>query len=189
MEYESLQEELNIEQKKMFKKWLLETIDNENEFKKVVKLIGKAWSVARSLKGAGTIEEKYENVSSNLWNNRNLILGKKGSKNCYDDWNKPLKDLRVYSYQSKICFLMNPQYYGIIYDSQNTAELKRLNKEKSFTDKAITKENWQGIVSSYYEKQKNITDLNDLNDEEIFKIDYDLWSKGADLLTKENQND
>ena len=183
MKYTSLEEELNITQKIIFKNWLLKAIKT-NDFKnftKAVEIIGKEWHVSRTLKKSELKETKYRVFSKALWKNKDKIM------NGDFKWNdsKNLNGFKAYSYASKICFLINPNSYEIIYDSQNTAELKRLNKEKPFTDKAITKENWQEIVSLYY-KQKNITDL---NDEKIFKIDYDLWSKGAYLLTKENQED
>ena len=75
-------------------------------------------------------------------------------------------NFKAYSFESKVCFLINPQHYKIIYDTNNMEALKRR------TNKRINHKNWQEAADKYYEDNyKGVTDI-----QEIFEIDFELWN-------------
>ena len=80
---------------------------------------------------------KFSDFVENLWNNKKKILSGE-----YTDWTK---EGHPHSYESKICFLINPKHYKIIFDSQNRESLGKS------TYKA---EEWQDIVNNYFEDNK-----------------------------------
>ena len=109
----------------------------------------------------GAVKTEMLNVSTNeldefcnnLWKNREKI-----QKGTYK-WNN--SEYNAYSYESKICFLINPEYYKLIYDGNVR---KALNK--------ATKDNWQDKADKYYQ--------NNNNKEKIpFEIDWTLWLEGS----------
>lgn len=150
-----ISKELNIFQKKLFRKYLIDAItrDNEKDFKYVVQFIGIQWGVIRNVSSDDTATD----LVNNLWENKKKILSGE-----YTDWTK---EGRLHSYESKICFLINPNHYKIIFDSQNR---KSLEKSK------CKAEEWQDIVNNYFEDNK----LDSLSIDEIFLNDCNLWLKG-----------
>lgn len=159
---ESLQGNLNIVQKQMFRKWLLKAIDENNKklFRECAYIIGKEWHVIRTV-----TKNDQKKFFETLWNNIDKI--KAGTY----QWN--LSQCRQYrSYESKICFLINPIHYKIIYDTQNKRSLKKIYK-------SIDEENWQTTVEEYYKAKLDFVPQN--NEEDINKIfteDCKLWIKG-----------
>ena len=112
-----------------------------------------------------TVEkENQKDFCKNLWDNR-----KKIQNGTYSGWAESHYD--AYSYESKVCFLINPQYYKLIYDSNNK---EALHEE---TDKWFTPIEWQDAADKYYEEHN----YKSKTDEEIFEIDYKLWIKGKQL--------
>ena len=72
------------------------------------------------------------------------------------------------SYKSKVCFLINPQYYKLIYDSKNRDAINEENFKSA---------NWQDVVDKYYEKDKKEFLKSEKDVLKIFEIDYYLWNK------------
>lgn len=180
-----ISKELNIFQKKLFRKYLIDAItrdDAAEDFKNVVQFIGIQWGVIRTVLSDDkakcnecnqTLTEvenqqeselikkiKFSDFVENLWNNKKKILSGE-----YTDWTK---EGHPHSYESKICFLINPKHYKIIFDAQNRESLGKS------TYKA---EEWQGIVNNYFEDNK----LDSLSIDEIFLNDCNLWLKGKKL--------
>lgn len=144
------QHQYNIAQKEMFHNWLQDAIKNNKRilFCEIVKFIGREWSVLRTVE-----KEELDEFCNNLWKNREKI-----QKGTYK-WNN--SEYNAYSYESKICFLINPEYYKLIYDGNVR---KALNK--------ATKDNWQDKADKYYQ--------NNNNKEKIpFEIDWTLWLEGS----------
>lgn len=106
---------------------------------------------------------KPDDFCKNLWDNRKNI-----QNGTYSGWAE--SPYKAYSYESKVCFLINPQYYKLIYDSNNK---ETLHEE---TDKWFTPIEWQDAADKYYEEHKLEKDV-----EKIFEIDYYLWNKGKQL--------
>ena len=176
-----ISEELNIFQKKLFRKYLIDAItrDDEKDFEDVVRFIGIQWGVIRTVLSDDkakcnecnqnpTEEENqqeselikkmiFSNFVENLWENKKKILSGE-----YTDWTK---EGHPHSYESKICFLINPKHYKIIFDAQN---------RKSLGKSTYKAEEWQGIVNNYFEDNK----LDSLSIDEIFLNDCNLWLKG-----------
>ena len=150
-----ISKELNIFQKKLFRKYLIDAIsrDDAEDFKDVVHFIGIQWGVIRNVSSDDTATD----LVNNLWKNKKKILSGE-----YTDWTK---EGRLHSYESKICFLINPNHYKIIFDSHNRESLGKSNCKA---------EEWQGIVNKYFEDNK----LDSLSIDEIFLNDCNLWLKG-----------
>lgn len=185
--FRSLEEELNIEQKRMFHKWLTKAVDDENFdlFKNVVKFIGEQWSVIRTVKS-----EKFHDFCLNLWNEMKSIKG--GTYRWYDN-----SEFNAYSYESKICFLLYPNKYKLIYDKNNCCNLsKPENKEKienyflknrrvklkiSKTDTENLRKNWQQIVNAFYDLKlhgKGKIKEGEEFFEDYYMIDFESWLNG-----------
>lgn len=179
---DEISKELNIFQKNLFRKYLIDAItrdDAAEDFKNVVQFIGIQWGVIRTVLSDDkakcnecnqnpTEEEKQQEAEvikkmtfskfvENLWKNKKKILSGE-----YTDWTK---EGSPHSYESKICFLINPKHYKIIFDSQNRKSLKKSNCKA---------EEWQDIVNKYFEDNK----LDSLSIDEIFLNDCNLWLKG-----------
>ena len=139
----------------------------------LVEQIGKDWHVSRTVEN----EEKKE-FREDLWKNKEAILSNKY------EWNK--SQYSAYSYESKICFLLNPVYYKLIYDGLNKAALTEFYKSIHDTRK-VDKETWQETVEHYYStlsfSPKDETDI-----DRIFRKDFELWAKDTvkTWLFKEN---
>lgn len=153
-----ISKELNIFQKKLFRKYLIDAItsNDEKDFKDVVHFIGIQWGVIRNVSSDDTATD----LVNNLWENKKKILSGE-----YTDWTK---EGRLHSYESKICFLINPKHYKVIFDSQNRKSLGKSNCKA---------EEWQDIVNKYFEDNK----LDSLSIDEIFLNDCNLWLKGKKL--------
>ena len=159
-----LKKELNIEQKRLFHKWLKKAIEQKDYalFKSIIETIGKEWHVFRNVKSGD-----FPKFANNLWKRVEDI-----QKASYL-WNN--SQYQAYSYESKICFLINPSGYGLIYDDNIKTTLKAKNKLKKFTDLSINKENWQKVVKNYYD---NCIKSNPSEPKDFFEIDCDLWAEG-----------
>lgn len=165
MDSKDFKNDFNIYAKLIYRKWLMDAIEkNEYEsFKDCVLNLGIEWHVIRTVK-----KVKREDFYKNLWDNR-----KKIQNGTYSGWAESPYD--AYSYESKVCFLINPQYYKLIYDSKNRDALHKKNCKPA---------NWQDVVDKYYEKHKG--DHEEHKEEfhksetdvlKIFEIDYDLRSE------------
>lgn len=168
MDSEDFKREFNISAKIIYRKWLMDAIEkNEYEsFKDCVLNLGIEWHVIRTVK-----KVKREDFYKNLWDNRKNI-----QNGTYNWWTG------APSYKSKVCFLINPQYYKLIYDSKNRDAINEENCKPA---------NWQDAADKYYEEHKeefhkSETDVDKyyqkfLKSEKdvlkIFEIDYYLWNK------------
>ena len=170
-----LEEEANVAVKHVFRAELLNTIakNDKGAFKTLVEQIGKDWHVSRTVE-----TEEKEEFREDLWKNKEAILSNKY------EWNK--SQYSAYSYESKICFLLNPVYYKLIYDGLNKAALTEFYKSINDTRK-VDKETWQETVEHYYSKlsfsPKDETDI-----DRIFREDFKLWAKDTvkTWIVKEN---
>jgi len=170
-----LEEEANVAVKHVFRAELLNAIakNDKEAFKKCVEQIGKDWHVSRTVEN-----EEKEEFREDLWKNKEAILSNKY------EWNK--SQYNAYSYESKICFLLNPVYYKLIYDGLNKAALTEFYKSINDTRK-VNKETWQEAVEHYYSKlsfsPKDETDIDG-----IFRKDFELWAKDTvkTWIVKEN---
>ena len=170
-----LEEEANVAVKHVFRAELLNAIakNDKGAFKKCVEQIGKDWHVSRTVE-----TEEKEEFREDLWKNKEAILSNKY------EWNK--SQYSAYSYESKICFLLNPVYYKLIYDGLNKAALTEFYKSIKDTRK-VDKETWQETVEHYYSKlpfsPKDETDIDG-----IFRKDFELWAKDTvkTWIVKEN---
>jgi hypothetical protein len=173
-----LKKELNLKQKEKFREWLKKAIDKEDRdrFEEAIKIIGKEWHVFRI---KGDYFEKFVNI---LWKNKEDIREGKyclWSSNFF--WiDKNGKEKHPYSYESKICFLINPEHYKLIYDDNNKTQLKKVKELKENIKDGITEKNWQEIVNAYYDIElydKRFKGKNILSCHDCFEIDCDLWAK------------
>lgn len=171
MSSEDFKKDFNIYAKLIYREWLMEAIEkNEYEsFMKCVLNLGTEWHVIRTVK-----KENQKDFCKNLWNNRKNI-----QNGTYNWWTG------APSYKSKVCFLINPQYYKLIYDSNNQSALHKI------TGEWFNPANWQDAADKYYEEHKeefhkSETDVDKyyqkfLKSEKdvlkIFEIDYKLWIK------------
>ncbi len=137
----------------MFHEWLQNALKQKEDslFKEIVKFIGREWSVLR------TVEKgKIDKFCKDLWDKKDEI--KEGKY----EWNK--SKYKAYSYESKICFLIKPESYKLIYDG---------NVRKALNN--ATKDHWQkeanDIVKRYYRTEK-------INAKQAFEIDWILWLDG-----------
>ena len=160
-----LKKELNIEQKRLFHRWLKKAIRQKDKdlFESIVETVGKEWHVFRNVKSGD-----FPKFANNLWKHIGDI--KKGSYLWCDS------QYQAYSYESKICFLINPSGYKLIYDDNIKTILMAEKKLKKFTDLSIDKKNWQEVVMAYY---KNCVKSKPLKTEDFFKIDCNLWAKAV----------
>ena len=171
-----LEEEANIAVKHVFRAELLNAIakNDKGAFKKCVEQIGKDWHVSRTVEN-----EEKEEFREDLWKNKEAILSNKY------EWNKSLYS--AYSYESKICFLLNPVYYKLIYDGLNKAALTEFYKSINDTRK-VDKETWQETVEHYYSKILSFSPKDETDIDGIFRKDFELWAKDTvkTWIVKEN---
>ena len=171
-----LEEEANVAVKHVFRAELLNAIakNDKEAFKKCVEQIGKDWHVSRTVEN----EEKKE-FREDLWKNKEAILSNKY------EWNKSLYS--AYSYESKICFLLNPVYYKLIYDGLNKKALTEFYKSINDTRK-VNKETWQETVEHYYSKALSFSPKDETDIDGIFRKDFELWAKDTvkTWIVKEN---
>lgn len=171
-----LEEEANVAVKHVFRAELLNAIakNDKGAFKKCVEQIGKDWHVSRTVEN----EEKKE-FREDLWKNKEAILSNKY------EWNK--SQYSAYSYESKICFLLNPVYYKLIYDERNKKALIEFYKSINDTRK-VDKETWQETVEHYYSKALSFSPKDETDIDGIFRKDFELWAKDTvkTWIVKEN---
>lgn len=181
MEYTSVFEELNVAKKSVYSKWLRKVIAGHKdkakflpEFMEIVELVGNDWSVSRTVPLANR-----EAFMRHLWENRGSIeCGTyKWSESTFVSTRSDDVKIHAYSYESKICFLVNPKAYKLIYDSRNR---EAMQKEKDAghipADCKIDEANWQDTVNRYY--ANNHADVTDNSEDEVFfAIDFAMWFK------------
>lgn len=152
--------EFNLMAKRIFSEWLLEATKNNDQemFDSCVLSIGKEWNVLYHLK-----RENRPGFLENLWNHKDKILN-----GTYDRWSQ--SDFNAYTYESKVCFLLNPRHYKIICDT-NT----RQSISEAFGGIEVTYEGWQALADRYYSEILK-KDTKDMSDAEIFEVDFNLWN-------------
>uniref|UniRef100_UPI0004940482 hypothetical protein n=1 Tax=Treponema pedis TaxID=409322 RepID=UPI0004940482 len=168
----TLYKTINLYQKKIFRQFLIDAITNNDKesFKSTVKIIGLQWGVLRTVvkdygdenkeleeEASKLKKEHFSSFAERLWNNRESILS-----GGYSEWTN---DNHPHSYESKICFLINPPAFKIIYDSQNKRALGKPNCKPS---------EWQNLVNDYFEDNK----FTAFSIEDYFLNDCNLWLKG-----------
>ena len=160
-----LEEEANVAVKHVFRAELLNAIakNDKGAFKTLVEQIGKDWHVSRTVE-----TEEKEEFREDLWKNKEAILSNKY------EWNK--SQYSAYSYESKICFLLNPVYYKLIYDGLNKAALTEFYKSIKDTRK-VDKETWQETVEHYYSEILSFFPKDETDIDRIFREDFKLWAK------------
>ena len=160
-----LEEEANVAVKHVFRAELLNAIakNDKEAFKKCVEQIGKDWHVSRTVEN-----EEKEEFREDLWKNKEAILSNKY------EWNK--SQYSAYSYESKICFLLNPVYYKLIYDGLNKKALTEFYKSINDTRK-VDKETWQETVEHYYSEILSFFPKDETDIDRIFREDFKLWAK------------
>ncbi len=162
-EYVALSKELNIAEKQLLRNAFLKSLEenNMNLFYNLVEHIGKAWHVSRTV----AVEEKDGFVES-LWNHRAEIQSGKY------EWNK--SEYEAYSYESKICFLINPVHYKLIYDFQARKALKAAYPDRK--NAVFVKDNWQTLVEEYYSQKLKFFPKDTQEDiKRIFAEDFEQW--------------
>lgn len=165
MEYESLGEEFNIETKKMYHKWFNKYIkDGKEAFENAVIAMGNTYGVLR------TLPKKYRKAFfKDIWKYKDEI--KKGNY----DWTKKIEKRHFYSYLSKVCYLISPEKYKIIYDTNNEKRLKELYPERSWNPN-----NWQENIDEIFgdldKKFKGkLKTYEEDSPEYYFCLDFLLW--------------
>lgn len=158
MTSEDFKREFNISAKIIYREWLMEAIEHDDykSFRDCVLNLGTEWHVIRTVE-----KDNQDDFCKNLWDNR-----KKIQNGTYSGWAESPYD--AYSYKSKVCFLINPQYYKLIYDSKNRDAINEENFKPA---------NWQDVVDKYYEKDKKEFLKSEKDVLKIFEIDYYLWNK------------
>lgn len=158
MDSKDFKNDFNIYAKLIYREWLMEAIerDDSESFRKCILNLGIEWHVIRTVE-----KENQKDFCKNLWDNRKNI-----QNGTYSGWTESHYD--AYSYKSKVCFLINPQYYKLIYDSKNRDAINEENFKPA---------NWQDVVDKYYEKDKKEFLKSEKDVLKIFEIDYYLWNK------------
>lgn len=132
------------------------------EFSKLVKKLGNAWNVSRTVPKVG-----YDNFARHLYSKLEDI--KSGT---YKFWDNKMACLLInkkhaYSYESKVCFCINPKKYYLIYDSNNCTKLK----EKLELKKNVILKNFFNKAEEYIlELEKKPK-----TEKDYFEVDFDLW--------------
>lgn len=160
----------NIETKIFFNEWLNKAIDKDNEdlFEWCLKKLGKEWHVSRTVPG-----NQFKKFSQYLFEN-----GKRIQNHEYKFWDeaciiekkskkKGVIKTHAYSFESKVCFVINPTEYSLIYDKNVCMALLSL---KNFDE-----------VAREYTK-----DLDKNDKKKFFEKDYELWEKGQELSGEDN---
>lgn len=143
---------MSVEWKKQSRKLLQNAIDTEDlkELTKAIIWCGTYGNVIRSVK-KGEMEEFAEYI---LNNKKDILTGKyKVAKK----WNPNEKSAA--SYVSKICHILNPQAYPVIYDSRTKKRFK-WNDMKKYNDNL---QEWRN-------------DCKNKSDVDLYKKDSDLWA-------------
>lgn len=178
-EYESLDEEFNIETKKMYHRWFNKYIEDgkKDAFKNAVIAMGKTYNVLRTLpkQEENELNDIRENFFEDIWNNIPEI------KNGNYDWAKKIKEAEqnFYSYLSKVCYLISPEKYKIIYDSNNKKRLRKLYKKNKLNWEP---ENWQKNIDEIFDDlidkfQGELKTYKLGSPEYYFRLDFLLWKK------------
>ncbi|MBR1721670.1 MAG: hypothetical protein IJ727_04170 [Treponema sp.] len=172
----ALYKEINLFQKRTFSRFLIDAIkrDDFDSFNKIVYIIGSQWGVLRTVVKDDSrntelkneekyVKESFSKLVEDLWKNKEKLLN-----GTYEDWKN---DGHPYSYESKICFLVNPRKHRIIYDSHNRRALK---KRDCLDNKNCTPEKWENAVEKYFSKN----DFSDFSIDDYFLNDCNLWLEG-----------
>lgn len=171
-EYVALSKERSITEKQRLRTAFLKALQENNKdfFSNCVVHIGKEWHVSRTVSS-----EERDGFIESLWNHRAEI-----QSGAYE-WNK--SEYEAYSYESKICYVINPVHYKLIYDSRNRAALKTAYPDRK--NAAFGKDNWQALVDDYYRQKLQFSPKDTKADiTRIFAEDFNLWfnAEHFDLL-------
>ena len=130
---------------------LLSSAKNKKDFKAAVLWCGSNGNVIRSID-----TEEQENFSNYVYSIKEKVLN-----GTFDlrDIEKKFKNKTPRSWISKICHILNPQMYPIIYDTNVCKKLK-VNNINQFWDKLINKRKTS--------KGKS--------DEEIYRKEAEIWA-------------
>lgn len=193
----ALYKENNLFQKHLFRKYLFDSIlhGNEKDFSKIVEFIGIQWGVRRTVSNKiddeikesestneiqSVVHNGFDGFTKHLWNAKDKILSGQ-----YYEGTKKENDFHAHSYVSKICFLLNPEKYRIIYDSHNTNSVNELlnkNKKSSFSfenwKEVVNDENYNKILDGLKSEEILEKDFNPISIEDYFLVDCELWLKG-----------
>lgn len=174
-EYESLDEEFNIETKKMYHRWFNKYIEDgkKDAFKNAVIAMGKTYNVLRTLpkQEENELNDIRENFFEDIWNNIPEIKSGKY------DWTKEIEGRHFWSYLSKVCYLISPEKYKIIYDSNNKTSLGKLYKKNKLN---WNPEKWQENIEEIFDDLVNKYQV-ELKNHEVgspeyyFYLDFLLW--------------
>lgn len=161
----------NVDTKLLFNEWLNKAIMNGNEvlFKYCVEQLGSAWGVKRNIPS-----EQFDKFVNHLFEN-----GERIQNHEYKFWDEAYTLRRkskkreeiiahAYSYESKVCFVINPTEYSLIYDNNVCLALLSL---LNFDEVA----------------RENTKDLDRSNIKAFFERDYELWKKGMELAGEINK--
>lgn len=165
---------INVEQKEAFFQGFTEAIENgdEEQFRFLVHLVGEMWGVLLTVSNDETKSKfSLHELYSLLWNNVPSI--KTGD---FHFWSNDDQKNWPSSYISKICFLIAPEKYLIIYDENNRSSLAEYFK-KEVTKTALKNEaTFMEYVKTYYDREKIGTSR-----KTIFETDCKLWIHGKML--------
>lgn len=186
--YESLDEEFNIETKKMYHKWFNKYIkDGKEAFENAVIAMGKTYNVLRTLPKQEENESQDDNKTDDSENELNENIREKFFRDIWDNikviqtgeykWSKTIENRHFYSYLSKVCYLIKPEKYKIIYDTNNEKRLKELYPERTWNPN-----NWQKNIDEIFDDlvnkyQVELKKYKDGSPEYYFCLDFLLWKK------------
>ena len=117
-----------------------------------------------------TLPKKYrEKFFEDIWKNKEEI--KEGN---YAWWSRQY----FYSYFSKVCYLISPEKYKIIYDSNNKTTLRKLYKKNKLKwDPKNWQKNIDEIFGDLVNKYKDELENYKGSPEYYFCLDFLLWKK------------
>lgn len=166
---ESLKILNNLTTKSFYRKALVED-KNHNDRKAWIDdvwKIGKEWNALHLWD-----DETSDAVAKYLWTNLNKILdgsfkiGVHAYPYSHGVKNKQtkVKEAVMPVFESKICFLLNPSAYKLVFDSRNRKSIKELVKKDKFKYEDASL--WSELVKNFY--KENLSDLVSR------KSDYDI---------------
>lgn len=150
----------NIETKAFFYEWLNKAIEKNSKevFRECVRQIGIFWNVIRNIP-----KDQFDGFVEYLWKKREDI-----KNHNYNFSNSEFEvKTHAYSFESKVCFAINPEGYGLIYDSYNLSALKKL--KGAYKD--VDLENFDEKANEYIKNE-----IKPKKKKDYFEADYDLWS-------------
>ena len=172
-EFRSLDEELNVQSKRVLHKWLLKAINEKDKksFDHCLTVLGTSWSVKRSVPN-----DVFADFANHLWKKCSDIKAGnyKWQKDAFS-YTAGSKHKRAYSYESKVCFAIAPTKYKIIYDDRTRKHLKSLQGV------TITLTNFDTAVNEWLSRNN----IDTTSEDALYRADYALWS-GEALNRRQN---